>query len=97
MDKVEQELGEKQGWFHPYKHLPQEVTQSLPEAVAHSQETVQTEHESTAQIDIRQPIGPRIETRQIPSYPDPILRLPPKPPDLKEKGEIYQIWTWTET
>ena len=49
-----------------------------------SQETVQTEHKSTAQTDIRQPIGPRIETRQVPFYPDPILRPPPRPPDLKE-------------
>ena len=49
-----------------------------------SQDTVQTEHKSTAQTDIRQPIGPRIETRQIPPYPDPIFRLPPRLSDLKE-------------
>ena len=50
-----------------------EATRSLPETVTQSQETVQTEHKSTAQTDIRQPIGPRIETRQIPLYSDLIL------------------------
>ena len=40
--------------------------------------------QSTAQTDIRQPIGPRIETRQIPSYADPLMRPPPRLPDLKE-------------
>ena len=62
------------------------MTQSLPEIVTQSQETVQTEHKSTAQTDIRQPIGPRIETRQD---PDQILRLPPRLPDLKEnRGDL---------
>ena len=60
------------------------MTQSLPETVTQLQETVQTEHKSTAQTDIRQPIGPRIETRQIPFYLYLILRLPPRLPDLKE-------------
>ena len=61
-----------------------EVMLSLPETVTQSQKTVQTENKSAAQTDIRQPIGPRIETRQITFYPDQILRPPPKPPDLKE-------------
>ena len=52
--------------------------------MAQSQETVQREYKSTAETDIRQPICPRIETRQILSYPHPILRLPPRQPDLKE-------------
>ena len=39
---------------------------------------------STAQTDIRQPIGPRVETRQVQFYPDPILRMLPRLPDLKE-------------
>ena len=43
-----------------------EVTQSLLETVTQSQETVQIECKSTDQTDNRQPIGPRIETRQIP-------------------------------
>ena len=60
------------------------MTQSLTETVTQSQGTVQTEHKSTAQRDIRQPIGPRLETRPVHSYPDPILRLPPRLPDLKE-------------
>ena len=60
------------------------VIQSLPETVTKSQETVQTEHKSPAQTDIKQPMHPRIENRPIPFYPDPILRPPPRPPDLKE-------------
>ena len=60
------------------------VTQSLPETVTQSQETVQTEHRSPAQTDIKQPIGPTFENRPIPFYPDPNLRLPLWPPDLKE-------------
>ena len=69
------------------------VTPSLPEIVTQSQETLQTEHQLSAQTPIRQlisptnikhPLGPRIEHRTIPSYPDSILRLPPWPPDLKE-------------
>ena len=66
---------------------------SLPEPVTHSQETVQREHQLPAQTPIRQPTGPtnikqlidpRIEHRPIPFYPDPILRLPPRPLDLKD-------------
>ena len=66
---------------------------SLPETVTQSQETVQTEHQLPAQTPIRQPtgptsikqpIGPRIEHRPIPFYPDLILRLPPRPPDVKD-------------
>ena len=60
------------------------VTQLLPDTVTQLQVTVQTEHKSTAQTDIRQPIGPIIETRQVPFYPDLILRPPPRLPDLKE-------------
>ena len=69
------------------------MTPSLPETVTQSQETVQTEHQLPAQMPIRQPISPTnikqqicpsIEHKPIPSYPDPILRLPSWPPDLKE-------------
>ena len=49
-----------------------------------AQPQVATECASPAQPDYRQPMGPRIETRQIPIYSDPNLRLPPRPPDLKE-------------
>ena len=60
------------------------VAQSLPETVTQSQETVQTEHTSPVQTYIKQQIGPRIENRSIPFYPDLTLRPPPRLPDLKE-------------
>ena len=60
------------------------VTPSLPETVIQSQETVQTDHQLPAQTGFKQPIGPRIESRPIPFYPDLTLRLPPRPSDLKE-------------
>ena len=31
------------------------------------------------QVDIRQPIGPRLEARQIPPYINPIIRPPQDP------------------
>ena len=65
------------------------AAQSLPETVTQSQETVQTQHKSPAQTDIKQPIGLRIENRPIPFYPDQTLRPPPRPPDLKGNREIY--------
>ena len=64
--------------------------QSLPEPVAPSQERVQPEHpvpfqkpisQATGPTSITQPIGPRIEHKSIPFYPDPILRPPPRLPD----------------
>ena len=82
-------LGEKCRIVPPLQTSAPEGTQSLPETVTQLQETVQTEHKSTAQTDIRQPIGPRIETRQVPFYPDPILRPPPRLPDLKENRERF--------
>ena len=45
---------------------------------------MQTEHQLPTQTGIKQPIGPRIENKPIPFYPDLILRPPPRPPDLKE-------------
>ena len=60
------------------------ATTSMPEVAAQPQVTVQTEHVSPAQIDFRQQLGPRIVTRKVPFYPDPLLRHPPKLPDLKE-------------
>ena len=38
------------------------------------------------QVDIRQLIGPRLETRKTPSYINPILRPPPRPPDLDDNN-----------
>ena len=66
------------------KQTPAPITKSMPEVVAQEQMTAQTEHVSPAQTDFRQPIGPRIETRQVPFYPDPLLRQPQRLPSLKE-------------
>ena len=38
------------------------------------------------QVDIRQLIGPRLETRETPSYINPILRPPPRSPDLDDNN-----------
>ena len=38
------------------------------------------------QADIRQLIGPRLETTQIPPYINPIMRPPPRPPDLDDNN-----------
>ena len=54
----------------------------MPEVATQPQ--VASVHESPVQTDFRQPIGPRIEARQVLIYPDPLLRLPPRLPDLKE-------------
>ena len=65
----------------------------MPESVIQSQERLQQEHQVPAQTpisqlrgptSIKQPIGPRIKHSPIPFYPDPILRLPPRPPDAKD-------------
>ena len=64
------------------RQFPAPATEQMPEVA--SQPQVATELESPAQPDFRQPIGPRIETRQIPIDPDPNLRMPLRPPDLKE-------------
>ena len=60
------------------------ATKSMPEVAAQPQVTAQTEHVSPAQTDFRQPLGPGIETRQVPFYPDLLLGPPPTLPDLKE-------------
>ena len=44
----------------------------------------QTEHVPSAQITHRQPLGPQIVTRQVPSYPDLFLKSPIRPLNLKE-------------
>ena len=38
----------------------------------------------TGPTSIKQPIGPRIGHGPIPFYPDQILRLPPRPPDVTD-------------
>ena len=62
------------------------ATKSIPDVGAQPHMKAQTEHVSPAQTDFKQPIGPMIETRQVPFYPDPLLRLSPRPLDLKENG-----------
>ena len=63
---------------------PVPTTKSMPNVTNQPQVTAQTEHASPAQTDFRQSIGPRIETRQVPFYHDPLLRLSLRPPDLRE-------------
>ena len=38
------------------------------------------------QVDIRQPIGPRLETRQTTCYINPIMRPPPRSADLEDNN-----------
>ena len=38
------------------------------------------------EVDIRQPIGPRLENRQTPPYTNPIMGPPPRPPDLEDNN-----------
>ena len=37
-------------------------------------------------VDIRQLMGPRLETRETPPYINPIMRPPPRPPDLDDNN-----------
>ena len=38
------------------------------------------------QVYMRQPIGPRLEMRETPPYINPIMRPPPRPPDLNDNN-----------
>ena len=71
------------------------VTKSMPEVAAQPQVTAQTEHVSPAQTDFGQPLGPRIVTRKVPIFPDPLLRPPPKLPGLKENRRDLSDLEWT--
>ena len=71
----------------------QKEASSLPEPLIQSQEELQPEHQLPTQTPINQPtgptsikqsIGPWTEHRPISFYPDPILRLPPRPPDVTD-------------
>ena len=72
--------------------LAPKTVQSLPEPVVQSQERLQPQYQPaqmpisqpTGPTCITQPIGPRIEHRPTPPYPDPIQRLPPRPPDVTD-------------
>ena len=61
---------------------PRQIPAPTPEVAVQPQQA--SKHGSPAQADFRQPIGPRIEARQVPIYTDPSLRLPLRTPDLKE-------------
>ena len=63
---------------------PATVERQIPEIVKQPQVTLQTEHIPSAQTAHKQPLSPRIVTRQVPSYPELYLRPPPRMPDLKE-------------
>ena len=68
------------------------AVQSLPEPMVQSQERSQPQHSLPAPLPffipipthITQPIGPKIEHRPIPPYPNPFLRPPPRPPDVMD-------------
>ena len=60
------------------------TTNSMPEVAAQPKLTAQSEHVSPAQTEFRQVLSSRIVTRKVPIFPDPLLRPPPKLPDLKE-------------
>ena len=48
----------------------------------------------TGPTSITQAIGPRIEHESIPFYPDPILRLSPRPPDSNDtKKDLLDLDT----
>ena len=66
--------------------LPQQRQIPIPEPkpkVA-TQLQVTSEHKTPVQTSSRQPICPRIEARQVLNDPVPLLRLPPRLPDLTE-------------
>ena len=56
--------------------LPQHHIPALPQAIVHPTPT-----------SITQPIGPRIEHRPVQPYPDPFLRPPSRPPDVRDLKE----------
>ena len=69
------------------------AVQSLPEPVVQSEERVLPKHhfptqtpisQPTGPINIKQPIGPRIQHESIPFYADPILRPLQRPCDSND-------------
>ena len=71
------------------------TVKSLPELIVQSQEAAQTQHHLPASPLINQltprcitePVGPRIEHRPIPPYPDSFQRPPLRPPDETDVKE----------
>ena len=83
------------------------AVQSLPEPMVQSQKRSQPQHHLPAPLPlfkptltcITQPIGNRIEHGTVPPYPHPLLRPPPRPPDVtdvKVSRKDLLVWTWTE-
>ena len=56
----------------------------LPEPTNQLQSHVQSQHHLIDPTHIPQQIGPKIQHRPTPSYPDPYARPPPKPPDISD-------------
>ena len=63
---------------------PATVEKSMPEVITQPQVAAQTEHVSPVQTAFKQTLSPRIVTRQVPFYPNLLLRPPPRLPDVKE-------------
>ena len=63
---------------------PVTVEKSMPEVATQPQVAAQTEHISPAQTAFKQPLSPRIITRQVFFYPDLLLRLPPRLSNVKK-------------
>ena len=59
--------------LQPKQEIPSIAEKQKPEIVTQPQVISQTAH--------RQPLSPKVVTRQVPSYPDPYLKPPPRPPD----------------
>ena len=78
------------------RQTPASATERMPEVAAQPQ--VAAEHVSPAQTDFRQPISPRIEKREVPFYPDPLFRPPPRLPNLREsRRDLTDLDTGTNT
>ena len=59
------------------------ITNPITQAQGDTTMQIQLPH---VQVDIRQLIGPRLETRETPPYINPILRPLPRPPDLDDNN-----------
>ena len=79
------------------KHIQKAVV-PLPEPTNQSQSHVQSQilprplsqHHSIDSRHIPQQIGPKIQHRPTPSYHDPYIRPPPKPPDISDPLDSWK-------
>ena len=71
-----------------YNKTPKPVeTRPMTHPITQLQGAITTQRQLPyVQVDIRQPIGPRLETRQTPPYINPIIRPPPRLPDLDKNN-----------